>query len=215
MTHLTFEQLVDYVEGRLNPAELAEVQAHLSTGCATCQAELAWLEQTLGAMAADTWEAPTAAASEAARQLFPVPTTIDPLPIWRRVPVAVGATAVLIAALLLLVWLYFNRPAPIEPEPTHTPTPTAPAVEDEAAAMPVPPGHASAAWHPTPPSLQATATATLAAQDAKPPPAARRQPLRPRHDPPKRWRQRPYRPPAQQPPLPNRRRPPAAHPTTR
>lgn len=58
-THFTFEQLADYVDGRLPTAEIARLEIHLD-GCSTCQEELRWLQETTAVMA-EPWEAPAKA----------------------------------------------------------------------------------------------------------------------------------------------------------
>lgn len=50
MTHLSFEALNLYIDAQLGAAERAAADAHLA-GCAECQAALARLERTLGALA--------------------------------------------------------------------------------------------------------------------------------------------------------------------
>ncbi len=53
MSHdLSFEDLADYVEGRLDGAEAARLEAHLAC-CEQCRADVAWLRRTLGLMAGD------------------------------------------------------------------------------------------------------------------------------------------------------------------
>ncbi len=54
MSHeVLFEDLVDYVEGRLAPDAAARLEAHVAGGCAECAAGMAWLQRTLGLMASD------------------------------------------------------------------------------------------------------------------------------------------------------------------
>jgi hypothetical protein len=53
--HLTTEELLDYVEQRLEADEIASIEAHLATGCSSCQEELAWLTTTLDLMAPNLW----------------------------------------------------------------------------------------------------------------------------------------------------------------
>ncbi len=71
--HLTFAQLADYVDGRLSPEQVRQVEAHLATGCSLCQADLAWLQRTLGAMKDRRWSEPPEWARQRARQLFSRP----------------------------------------------------------------------------------------------------------------------------------------------
>lgn len=71
--HLTFAELADYVDGRLSLEQVRQVEAHLASGCALCQADLAWLQRTLGAMKDRRWSDPPEWARQRARQLFSRP----------------------------------------------------------------------------------------------------------------------------------------------
>jgi anti-sigma factor RsiW len=65
--HIPFDQLADYAEGRLSPANLPALQAHLAT-CATCAAEAAAVARLIGSMRADEGEdAPPHVVARAAR----------------------------------------------------------------------------------------------------------------------------------------------------
>lgn len=57
--HVSTEQLVDLIEGRLDPAVEARGRVHLA-GCARCAETRAWLERVIGAMRADDREEPPA-----------------------------------------------------------------------------------------------------------------------------------------------------------
>jgi anti-sigma factor RsiW len=86
--HIRFARLVDLIEGRLPPDELAECDAHLLS-CARCRAEFAWLERVIDLMRTDAQEdAPPHVVARAARLLRP-----------RRRPAAAGIPQ-LLAALL-------------------------------------------------------------------------------------------------------------------
>jgi anti-sigma factor RsiW len=54
-SHVSFERLVDLVEGRLPANEQSQLLVHLSD-CARCAADKAWLERVIGLMRADTAE---------------------------------------------------------------------------------------------------------------------------------------------------------------
>jgi anti-sigma factor RsiW len=71
-SHLSYSQLVDLVEGRFTPDDLAEVWPHLSA-CPRCAADVAWLERVIGLMRADTTEQPPAQVVAAAKSLFRPP----------------------------------------------------------------------------------------------------------------------------------------------
>lgn len=51
---ISFEQLTDYVDGRLDAAGRAEVEAHLAAGCPTCAQDVAWLTRVLTAARTNT-----------------------------------------------------------------------------------------------------------------------------------------------------------------
>lgn len=68
--HLSFEQLVNYVEGRLRGREKAAVEEHLSTGCRRCNDEVAWIEQLLGVMKTDRLVDPPKEVVERACRLY-------------------------------------------------------------------------------------------------------------------------------------------------
>jgi anti-sigma factor RsiW len=82
-SHLSFERLVDLVEGHLSPAEQKPLLAHI-TSCARCAAEMRWLEQVIGLMRTDTSEDAPPDVIDRARRLFqprPTPVPSD----WRRI----------------------------------------------------------------------------------------------------------------------------------
>ena len=54
---ITFETLTDYVEGRLSPQRVAEVEAYLRTN-PDAQVEVAWIRETVAALSGEGWEAP-------------------------------------------------------------------------------------------------------------------------------------------------------------
>jgi hypothetical protein len=70
--HIPFVRLVDLVEGRLTPDELADTRPHLAA-CLRCAAEVAWLERVIGLMRTDPAEQPPAHAVAAVKQLFRLP----------------------------------------------------------------------------------------------------------------------------------------------
>jgi len=70
--HIPFTRLVDLVEGRLIPDDLADDRSHL-VACPRCAAEVAWLERVIGLMRTDTAEQPPAHVVAAAKRLFRPP----------------------------------------------------------------------------------------------------------------------------------------------
>ena len=67
--HISFDRLVDLVEGRVAPRELAEARVHFSA-CPRCTAKVAWLERVIGLMRTDTADQPPAHVVAAAKRLF-------------------------------------------------------------------------------------------------------------------------------------------------
>ena len=55
--HIPFEQLIDFVEGRLSPDGQAQARAHVSA-CHRCAAEVAWLERVIELMRTNDIEEP-------------------------------------------------------------------------------------------------------------------------------------------------------------
>ena len=92
-SHPSFAALTDYVDGRLAPARLQTVQAHLDSGCEVCSADVAWLQGTLELMQKDEWQAPPPAVHQAVLSAFrehrvatPAPSRLATLPIlWERI----------------------------------------------------------------------------------------------------------------------------------
>ena len=55
--HISFDRLVDLVEGQLPPDERTQMQAHTSA-CSRCTTQLAWLERVIGLMRTNDYEEP-------------------------------------------------------------------------------------------------------------------------------------------------------------
>lgn len=83
LDHIPFSRLVDLVEGRFSPGELAEASPHLRE-CSRCAAEAAWLERVIGLMRTDSAEHAPAQAVAAAKRLFRPPAWRQPEPGGRR-----------------------------------------------------------------------------------------------------------------------------------
>lgn len=69
-SHLTTEQLIDYVEARLSSDDAQVVEGHLGTQCGSCHTELDWLNENMGLMAAGMWLDPPKHLSQAVREMF-------------------------------------------------------------------------------------------------------------------------------------------------
>jgi hypothetical protein len=69
LDHIPFSRLIDLVEGRFSPDELAGARLHLGE-CPRCAAEMAWLERVIGLMRTDSAEHAPAQAVATAKRLF-------------------------------------------------------------------------------------------------------------------------------------------------
>lgn len=67
--HVSFAQLVDIVECRLQPSEHARAQAHVSA-CPRCAEQVAWLKRLIGLMLEDDFEDPPAAIADKLLRMF-------------------------------------------------------------------------------------------------------------------------------------------------
>jgi len=59
MNHPTYENLIDYIEGRLSEIDRAQTEDHLSSPCQQCSSTVARLRTVLEAMAADQMTSPS------------------------------------------------------------------------------------------------------------------------------------------------------------
>ncbi len=66
----TFEQVIDYLDGKLPPAEAARVAAHLAGDCAACAETRTWYERVRQIAASDNMVAPPAWAFKRAARIF-------------------------------------------------------------------------------------------------------------------------------------------------
>lgn len=65
-----FEQVIDYVDGRLTPAAAERVAAHLASDCAACAETRSWYEQVRAVAASDDTVAPPAWVFKQAVRIF-------------------------------------------------------------------------------------------------------------------------------------------------
>jgi hypothetical protein len=65
-----FEQVLDYLDGKLMPAEAARVAAHLASDCAACTETRTWYERVRAIAASDDMVAPPAWVFKQAVRLF-------------------------------------------------------------------------------------------------------------------------------------------------
>ncbi len=102
---ITFEDLLDYVEGRLGPAETRRLVEHLQTGCARCRKDLAWLRRTVGLMAADELRSAPPAVVKRAQALYRPPRrpSAPAAGLWALLRGARLRTAATIALVSLLI----------------------------------------------------------------------------------------------------------------
>ncbi|HBY98122.1 MAG TPA: hypothetical protein DEP84_29970, partial [Chloroflexi bacterium] len=114
MEHPTWEQLVDYAEGRLKGSEAATVTAHLGT-CPSCTPDVAWLRETIRHLSDASLPAPPQAARVAVHAAFAHHRQArfePPKRAWFPLPLARWAAIVVLAALaIVLLWSRSNSPA--------------------------------------------------------------------------------------------------------
>ncbi len=84
LRHIRFAGLVDLVDGRLSPADQAQIQSHLAI-CARCAAQAAWLERVIGLMRSDSAEDPPAYAIQRVLRMFPPRGVPEPSRLRQRV----------------------------------------------------------------------------------------------------------------------------------
>lgn len=70
-----FEQLLDYVDGRLDRAVAATVSTHLASGCGVCDGDRAWYQDLKVVAASDDSTAPPTWVLNRALRLFNAPAT--------------------------------------------------------------------------------------------------------------------------------------------
>ncbi|MGB3712992.1 MAG: FecR family protein [Candidatus Promineifilaceae bacterium] len=122
--HLTYEQMVDYQEGRLSQEAIDLVEAHLATDCYDCQDELTWLQETQAIIRGDVWVQPPdelrAIARQVYREHFRPQTRKSPLSGWieaiftprpRLVMIGAAALILLVSVGVVLVALVGQEPA--------------------------------------------------------------------------------------------------------
>lgn len=109
--HYTAEQLIDYVEGRLDPSSIAELLIHLESGCPFCNASKTFYERLFKAIESLHWQAPTPSIHKRAISQFalyyPPKTKTQPKfqPLLR--PALIG-----FAIIALLVFSFLFTPTP-------------------------------------------------------------------------------------------------------
>jgi|GEM_PF-4502984 len=126
-SHLTTEQLLDYLEQRLAPEKVRSVEEHLASDCVACGSELSWLQDTLKLMAsADVWVDPPQRMRAAVRQIYrdhqqDKQQSFSLAAWWRSLfetprPMAIAFAAVvaliIVGALVFQIW--FNQLEPQE-----------------------------------------------------------------------------------------------------
>ena len=103
---VSFENLADWLDGRLPPAERQAVDTHLATGCTACRAELAWLRRFTLAARVDAVE-PPARLVERAKALYRVRMSPQPragrLANWPLLAQALAALLVLTVGAFLFL----------------------------------------------------------------------------------------------------------------
>ncbi len=104
---VTFEELADWVDGRLEPAARQRVDAHLATGCPSCQGDLAWLRRFQEAGRVEGYVQPPARLVAGAKASYRLRRARPCLRTWlphaRRLAPALGAAFLVLAFALYLV----------------------------------------------------------------------------------------------------------------
>ena len=109
-SHYSTEQLVDFLEGRLDPASSAELSKHLSSGCQACNDSVTVYKRMFSAMQTFRWKNPSLNAHRKVIQAYsakyPAKTKIGWRPLLR--PAFIGLT---LLVLISFVFLFNLNPA--------------------------------------------------------------------------------------------------------
>lgn len=109
--HYEAEQLIDYVEGRLDPSSTAELLKHLEGGCPFCNASKTFYERLFAAIQTLHWQAPTPSIQKRVVSQFSLyyPKKTKPQPRFQPLlrPVLIGLS---IMAMVVFVFLFTLNP---------------------------------------------------------------------------------------------------------
>ena len=121
MSHISFENLIDFVDGRLDAATSKQIEEHLTGECESCESDLSWLQETLSLMRSDDWVAPPANLNTTLVSAFqkqiatiePKPKLIEKIAAFfaPRPQLAWGAAAVLILIVFFVAFSIGGRAA--------------------------------------------------------------------------------------------------------
>ncbi len=106
---VSFENLVDWLDGRLDPETRQILEAHLAEGCAECDAALAWLRRVITAITLDELvDPPPALVTQVKAAFKPVTAPVAPRPVAPPVaaptkPRSFAWTPVIVLAAIMLV----------------------------------------------------------------------------------------------------------------
>jgi hypothetical protein len=105
-SHFSKEQLLDFMENRLDPVSMEKVSDHLSGKCLICEANLGGLTRIMKAVNATNWPAPSFKAHSKAIGIFhkPIPQKPWGWPVLFSRPVLIGFAMLT----LILVFLFPN-----------------------------------------------------------------------------------------------------------
>jgi hypothetical protein len=106
---VSFDNLVDWVDERLDEGSTELVRAHLETGCTECHSDLAWLRRVIEAAKSDNMVEPPAGAVVRAKQLYRERSRAVS---WKRLvlpQVRHWAPAMAVLLLLLLATAYLSQ----------------------------------------------------------------------------------------------------------
>lgn len=108
VTHTSTEQLIDYLEGRLDTASSVELTRHLESGCQACKDSLAYYKRMLSAMEAMRWKSPSPNAHRKVIGAFSAKQQLSKKINWRPVlrPAFIALTVLIFISFMFL----FNLP---------------------------------------------------------------------------------------------------------
>ncbi len=99
---ITFEELADWLDGKLEPAARERVEAHLASGCASCRGDLAWLRRFKEAGRLDGFVQPPARLVAGAKASYRARRARPRAWLRRRLTPALGALLVAAIAVYLV-----------------------------------------------------------------------------------------------------------------
>ncbi len=104
MTHYSTEQLVDYLEGRLDALSSLELSEHLESGCQTCNESIILYRRMFSAIQTLHWKAPSQNAHKKVLRAYSDKYSAKPAKRWLPLlrPVMIGFAALMLIAFAFL-----------------------------------------------------------------------------------------------------------------